>query len=109
MSGLSAAPLTRRLISWVATTGDDAPLVAAGFDVPVGLVELLLRRPEAHIGLEDAELLCRRMRLDPNVLWPEHTAVVTEAMASWAPDRFLGEVVGWETWPLLDFPDVTAS
>ncbi len=98
---LPSSPLVVRLVSWAAATGDDVSTMARGFDLPEELVGFLLAAKSTRLDVENAALICRRLRLDPSEVWPGEGVAESDLARIWQADRLNGERVPSEAWPLL--------
>ena len=98
---LPSSPLVVRLVSWAITTGDDVSTMARGFDLPEQLVGFLLAAKSTRLDVENAALICRRLRLDPIEVWFGEELAESDQAGIWQADPFHGERVPSEAWPLV--------
>ncbi len=88
MNALSDWPLRARLIDWRIGTGDPPAVIATGFDLPVRVVEGLLDPlDDGQLSIDDAALICRRLRVDPRTIWGTRFTDQHEAAANWTPEE----------------------
>ncbi len=62
---VSVEPLRWWLEGWIAATGDRAAVVARGFDLDAGVIDMLLDGEIRMVRRSDAVLLCRAFGIDP--------------------------------------------
>ena len=96
--GLPTWPVAIRLWEWAATTGDDVATIARGFDLATSLVESLLSGKRVELALHEADLVCRRLRVDPIELWGPARA--SNFVRSQNIEPLFGEPVQYEAWPI---------